>query len=80
MLHDHADAFMDMDSGEPAGPDETAAQSAAGSDRGAGALGFTGTVGKRGTATAAGPVCRWCRTPGVTADRIFQVTGDRMGV
>ena len=55
MLHDHADAFMDMDAGAPAGPDDAAAQpSAAGSDRGAGALGFTGTVGKRGSATAAG--------------------------
>ena len=45
VLHDHADEFMDLN----AGPDLPAppASSAAGSDRGAGALGFTGTVGRR---------------------------------
>lgn len=51
VLHDHADEYMDMDSG-PAGPVQEPA--ASGSDRGAGALGFTGTVGKRSTATASG--------------------------
>lgn len=52
VLHDHADEYMDMDSGPAAPVDEPA--SAAGSDRGAGALGFTGTVGRRGTAAASG--------------------------
>lgn len=51
VLHDHADEYMDMDSG-PAGPAEQPA--ASGSDRGAGALGFAGTVGKRSTSTASG--------------------------
>jgi PPE-repeat protein len=56
VLHDHADEYMDLDAGPAAGPRQEPATgtSAAGSDRGAGALGFTGTVGKRGDATAAG--------------------------
>lgn len=56
VLHDHADEFMDMDSGPASGPNEEPAATAAatGSDRGAGALGFTGTVGKRTAGTASG--------------------------
>ncbi|MGB3475933.1 MAG: PPE family protein [Mycobacterium sp.] len=51
VMRDHADEFMDLDSGPISGPADAAA---VGSDRGAGGLGFTGTVGKRGTATASG--------------------------
>lgn len=55
VMRDHADEFMDLDSGPASGLDDTpAAGAAAGSDRGAGGLGFTGAVGKRGTATASG--------------------------
>jgi len=55
VLHDHADEFMDMDAGPSSGPaDERGPASAAGSQRGAGALGFTGTVVKRSTGTASG--------------------------
>ncbi|WP_164518051.1 PPE family protein [Mycobacterium sp. P7213] len=53
ILHDHADEFMDMNSGpatDPAG--ET--PSTAGSDRGSGPLGFTGTVEKRAGSAASG--------------------------
>ena len=45
LLHDHADEFMDMDTGPGPVP------SMAGSDRGAGPLGFTGTVGRRSAAS-----------------------------
>ncbi|MEB3032323.1 PPE family protein [[Mycobacterium] nativiensis] len=54
VLHDHADEFMDMDAGPAAGPGEEPVSAMAGSDRGAGALGFTGTVGKRSTGVATG--------------------------
>ncbi|WP_407695122.1 PPE family protein [Mycolicibacter icosiumassiliensis] len=55
VMRDHADEFMDLDSDPASSPaDAPAAGSAVGSDRGAGGLGFTGTVGKRGTATASG--------------------------
>ncbi|OBJ29439.1 MULTISPECIES: PPE family protein [Mycolicibacter] len=55
VMRDHADEFMDLDSGPVSGlADTPTAGSAAGSDRGAGGLGFTGAVGKRGTATASG--------------------------
>ncbi|BBX24355.1 PPE family protein PPE4 [Mycolicibacter terrae] len=56
VLHDHADEYMDMDSGPSSGPAEepVPAPAAAGSDRGAGPLGFTGTVGQRRAATASG--------------------------
>ncbi|WP_373692536.1 PPE family protein [[Mycobacterium] kokjensenii] len=55
VLHDHADEFMDMNAGPgPADAAPETAPSAAGSDRGAGTLGFTGTVGKRAEATASG--------------------------
>ncbi|MEO6792785.1 MAG: PPE domain-containing protein [Mycobacterium sp.] len=55
VLHDHADEFMDLEAG-PADPGGAPAsqESVAGSDRGAGALGFTGTVGRRSSAAAAG--------------------------
>ncbi|MBS9536169.1 PPE family protein [Mycobacterium sp. M1] len=48
IIHDHADEFMDLTAGVPA------AAETAGSDRGAGPLGFTGTVGKRRAARASG--------------------------
>nr|WP_234812346.1 PPE family protein [Mycolicibacter longobardus] len=56
VMRDHADEFMDLDSG-PAGEApaaDPATNSAAGSDRGAGTFGFTGTVGKRADSTASG--------------------------
>lgn len=54
VLHDHADEYMDMDADTATGPGQepAAGASTAGSDRGAGALGFTGTVGQHGTAAA----------------------------
>lgn len=56
VLHDHADEFMDMDSGPSSGPaqEPVSASSMTGSERGAGALGFTGTLGRRRAAAAAG--------------------------
>lgn len=53
VLHDHADEFMDMNSG-PAAESPADVASAAGSDRGTGPLGFTGTVEKRAGARASG--------------------------
>ncbi|MGV0624492.1 PPE domain-containing protein [Mycolicibacter minnesotensis] len=55
-MHDHSDEFMDMNAGAPTSPVEESvvAGSAAGSDRGAGELGFSGTVGKRAGAAASG--------------------------
>ncbi|TXI48143.1 MAG: PPE family protein [Mycolicibacter arupensis] len=52
-LHDHADEFMDMNSG-PGVEIPAEAPAMAGSQRGAGALGFTGTVGRNARSGAAG--------------------------
>lgn len=56
VMRDHADEFMDLDAGAAAdaAPPPAAHSAAAGSDRGTGALGFTGTVGPQAAATAAG--------------------------
>ena len=59
VMRDHADEFMDLDSGADTGPGEEPAgassmASPADSDRGAGALGFTGTVEKRAGSAASG--------------------------
>ncbi len=53
VMRDHADEFMDLNSGPP---EETppSVPAMAGSQRGAGALGFTGTVGRNARSGAAG--------------------------
>ncbi|MCV7087402.1 PPE family protein [Mycolicibacter hiberniae] len=53
VLHDHADEFMDMNSG-PVEDNPPTVPSMAGSQRGAGDLGFTGTVGSSARSGAAG--------------------------
>lgn len=51
LLHDHADEFMDMDTDTDTGPTTRPGAVPSGSHRGAGPLGFTGTVGRRSTAS-----------------------------